>query len=78
MTQLATFIEDTTKYQQTQHGFCRSHSTVTCLLKMRDDILKAMDRVEVAISVFADYSKAFDTIDSVSYTHLTLPTICSV
>lgn len=63
MTQLTTFIEDTAKYQSSQHGFRKSHSTVTCLLKMRDDILRAMDKGEVTISVFADYSKAFDTID---------------
>ena len=30
---------------------------------MRDDILKAMDKGEVTISVFADYLKVFDTID---------------
>ena len=50
-------------YQNTQHGFRKSRSTVTCLLKLRDDILRAMDRGEVTIAVFADYSKAFDTID---------------
>ena len=36
---------------------------------MRDDILKAMDRGEVTISVFADYSKAFDTIDYETLIH---------
>ena len=63
MTQLVKFIDETAKYQPTQHGFRKSYSTVTCLLKLRDDILRAMDRGEVTISVFADYSKAFDTID---------------
>jgi len=30
---------------------------------MRDDILKAMNRGEVTLAVFLDYSKAFDTVD---------------
>ena len=30
-------------------------------MKMRDDILKAMNRGEVTLVVFLDYSKAFDT-----------------
>ena len=63
MTQLCEYIEANTKYQSTQHGFRKSFSTVTCLLKLRDDILKSMKKGEVTISVFADYSKAFDTID---------------
>ena len=36
---------------------------------MRDDILKAMEKGEVTISVFADYSKAFDTIDYETLIH---------
>ena len=63
MTQLANFIEKNAKFQSTQHGFRKSHSTITCLLKIRDDIVRAMDKGEVTVSVFADYSKAFDTID---------------
>lgn len=59
--QLLEYIE--TLYKNTQHGFRKSRSTVTCLLKLRDDILKAMSRGEVTVAVFADYSKAFDTID---------------
>ena len=63
MTQLSEFIESNVKYQPTQHGFPKSFSIVTCLLKLRDDILKSMKKGEVTINVFADYSKAFDTID---------------
>lgn len=59
--QLLEYIK--TLYKNTQHGFRKSRSTVTCLLKLRDDILKAMSRGEVTVAVFADYSKAFDTID---------------
>ena len=52
MAQLTNFIEDTAKYQSTQHGFRRSHFTITYLLKMRDNILKAMEKGEVTISIF--------------------------
>ena len=47
MTQLANFIESNAKFQSTQHGFRKSHSTVTCLLKIRDDIFRAMDKVKL-------------------------------
>ena len=69
MIQLTNFIDQARKYQQTQHGFRKSHSTVTCLLKMRDDIIRAMGKGEITISVFADYSKAFDTIDYETLIH---------
>ena len=49
-------------YKSTQHGFRKSHSTTSCLMKLKDDI-NAMNKGEITISVFADYSKAFDTID---------------
>ena len=50
-------------YNSTQHGFRKSHSTTSCLMKLKDDIINAMKKGEITISVFADYSKAFDTID---------------
>ena len=63
MNQLTDHIEQSASYQNSQHGFRRSHSTITCLLKLRDDIFRAMGRDEITIGVFADFSKAFDTID---------------
>ena len=44
-------------------GFRKSHSTTTILLKLRDDIIKAMNRGEITMAIFADYSKAFDTVN---------------
>ena len=44
-------------------GFRKSHSTTTILLKLRDDILKSMNRSEITMAIFADYSKAFDTVN---------------
>ena len=52
------------KYLLPSHtsGFRKGDSTTTALLKIRDDIIKAMNRGEVTIMVFADFSKAFDTV----------------
>ena len=44
-------------------GFRKSHSTCTILLKIKDDIMKALKCREVTAAVFSDYSKAFDTVD---------------
>ena len=33
------------------------------MIKIRDDILNALDRGEVTIAVMTDFSKAFDTVD---------------
>ena len=44
-------------------GFRKSHSTSTLLLKIRDDILCAMSKVELTLSAYSDYSKAFDTVE---------------
>ena len=61
--QLAEHIEEKSIYLESQSGFRKSHSTITVLLKLKDDIKLAMSRSEVTLSVFADFSKAFDTVD---------------
>ena len=61
--QLVFHIENLILYKSTQHGFRKSHSTTSCLMKMKNDIINAMNKGEITTSVFADYSKAFDTID---------------
>ena len=50
-------------YKSTMSGFRRNHSTTTLMLKIRDDIIKAMERGEVTLALFSDYSKAFDTVE---------------
>lgn len=47
----------------TQSGFRKGHCTVTTCIKIKNDILKAMNRGEVTLAVLADFSKAFDTVD---------------
>ena len=63
MHQMVSFLETQRVLSEQQSGFRKGYCTVTTCLKIRDDILKAMDRGEVTLSVMADYSKAFDTVD---------------
>ena len=63
LNQLCSFIERNNLYNETQPGFRKGHTTNTLLLKLRDDIKKAMSKSEVTVSILIDYSKAFDTID---------------
>ena len=50
-------------YNSTQSGFRKGQSIETLLLKIMNDIQKALNRNEITMSVMIDYSKAFDTID---------------
>ncbi|XP_066928359.1 uncharacterized protein [Clytia hemisphaerica] len=61
--QLTEHIEEKSIYLESQSGFRKLHSTIGVLLKLKDDIKVAMSRSEVTLSVFADFSKAFDTVD---------------
>ena len=63
MKQLVEFIDRRKLYSNTQSGFRKHHSTNTILLKLRDDILNAMEKGELTLAVLADFSKAFDTVD---------------
>ena len=48
---------------QKQSKFRKCHLTTTLLLKLRDNIKNAMKNGEVTIAIFADFSKAFYTVD---------------
>ena len=61
--QICEFIEKENILEETKSGFRKSHSTTTNLLQLRDDILKSMNRGEITMAIFADYSKAFDTVN---------------
>ena len=63
MKHLCNFIEINNIYSSTQAGYRCNHSTNTILIKMRDDILNATNKSEVTLSILADFSKAFDTVD---------------
>ena len=67
--QLSEFIKKMMSYKNTKASYRKFHSSITLLLKLQDDIRKAMNRNEVTLSLFADYSKAFDTIDHNTLLH---------
>jgi len=46
-----------------QSAYCKAHSTETALLRVRNDILSAMDKQQVTLLIMLDLSSAFDTID---------------
>ena len=44
-------------------GYRKGHLTTTVSLHFRDDIVQVMKRGELTMATFADFSKAFDTVD---------------
>ena len=61
--QITDFIETQQVYNKHQSSYRKNHSTATILSKLYDDIKMAMKQSEFAMTVFTDYSKAFDNID---------------
>ena len=64
MKQKADFLSNPTNgiLKDSMSAYRKGYNTTTVLLAMRDDILQAMQKGEVTMAVFADYSKAFDTV----------------
>ena len=60
--QVVSFIDAHDLFKDNISGFRKGHSTTTVLLRIRDDIIKAMKRGEVTLMILADFSNAFDTI----------------
>ena len=63
LTQLLEYLENKHALNGNNSGFRKGHSTISVLLRIRDDIIKAMKKGEVTLIAFADFSKAFDTVD---------------
>ena len=59
--QFISYIDELSSLAPSISSFRKGHSTVTVLLGISDDLLRAMKRGEVSLMVFADYSKAFET-----------------
>ena len=62
LNQVKQFIAKHQVYHSTQSDYRKGHSYITLLLKLRYNVHYAFKSSEVAIVLFAGYSKAFDTI----------------
>ena len=61
--QLVSHIESHGMMEAHQSAYHSSHSTETALLKVKTDIIQALDSQEVACLILLDLSAVFDTID---------------
>ena len=59
--QVLSFIDSHNLLKDNISGFRKGQWTTTVLLRIKDDIIKAMKRGEITLMVLADFSKAFDT-----------------
>ena len=62
-TRLYSFLESNKCIYDLQFGFRKKHSTNHALLNMTQQIKEAMDKGNIAIGVFVDFQKAFDTVN---------------
>ena len=61
--QLLTYFIDNDLICIDQFAFLKNHSTVSCLHRLVDDWLEAINNGEYVVSCFIDVKKCFDTID---------------
>ena len=57
--QMVTFAENETILRDIISSFRKGHSTTTVLMGIRDDLIRAMKKKEVTLTVLADLSQAF-------------------
>ena len=67
--QIFAFIKKMMLYKNTQPGFRKCHFSITLLLKLQRNTQKAMNRNYATLSLFPDYSKAFDMVDHKTLLH---------
>jgi len=60
--QISAFLMNQNILHPLQSGFKRGHSTVSALVKVTDDLKKAMDDRLLSILTLLDFSKAFDCV----------------
>ena len=60
--QIINYLEDNKLLTDRQAGFRASHSTISKIAEVTDDIYKSFDLKEATVSVFIDFKKAFDTV----------------
>ena len=61
--QVYDYFTDNNLWYGSQYGFRKGHSTELASLELVDRVYKTLDDGKIAISVFLDLSKAFDTLD---------------
>lgn len=61
--QLQSFLENNSVLEKFQSGFRSRHSTESALLKVHNDIARAVDTKSPVVLVLLDLSAAFDTVD---------------
>ena len=57
------FLEKQKSIYEHQYGFRKKHSTIHALISITDKIRDALDNKSLAIGVFIDFQKAFDTVN---------------
>ena len=58
--QMVDYLKQTGYLDNLQSAYKQSHSTITALLNVSDDIYEALENSELTFLVLLDYSKAFD------------------
>lgn len=61
--QLNDYLQQNGLYAPMQSAYRKFHSTETAMLRIQNDLLKAVDQHQEAVLVLLDFSAAFDTID---------------
>ena len=61
--QLQTYLSENNLHARMQSAYRSFHSVETALLKVQNDILRALDKHQEALLLLLDFSAAFDTID---------------
>jgi len=63
LSRLLGFLNKQNFFYSQQFGFRQNHSTSAALISFTEYISNAIDKNEIPISIFIDFSKAFDTLD---------------
>ena len=64
--QITRFAAQTNNTEELQSAYCEDHSMETALLKVKTDLLAALDNQEVSCLILLDLSAAFDTVTNFS------------
>ena len=63
LSQLSAYVSSNNLFCSSQSAYRAGHSTETALLKVMNDILRALDDGNISVFALLDLSAAFDTID---------------